>query len=236
MKKSSSELKALAKGLLAGHYGLLAGAFLLLCGFSAVISLLLQFVFTGGGTLSTALYFICILIVELLSTIFSVGYNKLALDISRGKDARLETLLFGFSHLPDRVILLTVLRGLLDFACVLPGILLLAAGITLHTIPLTLVGVLALIVGLVFATILDYMYSMVFYLYLDEPEKGVIQIMRESRTMMRGNKGRFFYLQISFIGLVLLCVLTCFIGYLWLMPYMSMTCVLFYRNLAGEIS
>lgn len=235
MKKSSSELKSLAKGLLSGHYGLLIGAALLYLGGSIVISLILDSVFRLNSVTSTILYFICSLIIGLLSTVFAVGYIKMVMDISRGQETSLSALLYGFSNQPDRIILLSLLTGLILSACMLPGILLILAA-SLSGIPLLMLpGILALLVGIVFAALLYYSYSMVFYLYLDAPEKGVIQLMRESRVMMRGNKGRYFYLQISFIGLALLSLLTCFIGYLWLLPYMEMTAVLFYRNLTGEI-
>lgn len=234
MKKSSSELKCVAKGLLAGHYGLLIGAALLYGGGSLVITMVLELVFQSDHSVNI-LYFICSLIVSLLSTIFTIGYEKMILEISRGREARLGDLLYGFSHQPDRIILLTILLSLVSLACMLPGSLLLAAGAVMKLIPLTLVGILALLTGTVFLFILSFGYSMVFLLYLDNPEKGVIQLMRESRTLMKGNKGRYFYLQISFIGLMLLSILTCFIGLLWLMPYMEMTSVLFYRNLLNEV-
>lgn len=234
MKKSSSELKCMAKGLLAGHYGLLIGAALLYGGGSLVITMVLELVFQSDHSFNI-LYFICSLIVSLLSTIFTIGYEKMILEISRGREARLGDLLYGFSHQPDRIILLTILLSLVSLACMLPGSLLLAAGAVMKLIPLTLVGILALLTGTVFLFILSFGYSMVFLLYLDNPEKGVIQLMRESRTLMKGNKGRYFYLQISFIGLMLLSILTCFIGLLWLMPYMEMTSVLFYRNLLNEV-
>ena len=59
--------------------------------------------------------------------------------------------------------------------------------------------------------------------------------MRESRQLMKGRPGAFFYLQISFFGLILLSLLTCYIGMLWLIPYMQMTSVLFYRSVLQEI-
>lgn len=234
MKKTSSELKCMAKGLLAGHYGLLIGAALLYGGGSLVITMVLELVFQSDHSFNI-LYFICSLIVSLLSTIFTIGYEKMILEISRGHEARLGDLLYGFSHQPDRIILLTILLSLVSLACMLPGSLLLAAGAIMKLIPLTLVGILALLAGTVFLFILSFGYSMVFLLYLDNPEKGVIQLMRESRTLMKGNKGRYFYLQISFIGLMLLSILTCFIGLFWLVPYMEMTSVLFYRNLLNEV-
>lgn len=234
MKKTSSELKCMAKGLLAGHYGLLIGAALLYGGGSLVITMVLELVFQSDHSFNI-LYFICSLIVSLLSTIFTIGYEKMILEISRGREARLGDLLYGFSHQPDRIILLTILLSLVSLACMLPGSLLLVAGAIMKLIPLTLVGILALLAGTVFLFILSFGYSMVFLLYLDNPEKGVIQLMRESRTLMKGNKGRYFYLQISFIGLMLLSILTCFIGLFWLVPYMEMTSVLFYRNLLNEV-
>lgn len=234
MKKTSSELKCMAKGLLAGHYGLLIGAALLYGGGSLVITMVLELVFQSDHSFNI-LYFICSLIVSLLSTIFTIGYEKMILEISRGREARLGDLLYGFSHQPDRIILLTILLSLVSLACMLPGSLLLAAGAIMKLIPLTLVGILALLAGTVFLFILSFGYSMVFLLYLDNPEKGVIQLMRESHTLMKGNKGRYFYLQISFIGLMLLSILTCFIGLFWLVPYMEMTSVLFYRNLLNEV-
>ncbi len=61
----------------------------------------------------------------------------------------------------------------------------------------------------------------------------MIQLMRESRQLMKRKRVRFFYLQISFFGLILLSLLTCYIGMLWLIPYMQMTSVLFYRTRAA---
>ena len=158
------------------------------------------------------LYLICTVIVSLLLTIFTTGYIKMLLNISRGQNALLGDLAYGFSHQPDRVILLVILTELIAAACVLPGILLLIIGVLANFLPVTVIGI-----------------------YLDAPEKGVIQLMRESRHLMKGHKIRLFYLGISFLGLILLSALTCFLGMFWLMPYMGMTSIQFYRNLLGEI-
>ena len=137
MKKTSSELKCMAKGLLAGHYGLLIGAALLYGGGSLVITMILELVFQADHSFNI-LYFICSLIVSLLSTIFTIGYEKMILEISRGREARLGDLLYGFSHQPDRIILLTILLSLVSLACMLPGSLLLAAGAIMKLSPLRL--------------------------------------------------------------------------------------------------
>lgn len=52
---------------------------------------------------------------------------------------------------------------------------------------------------------------------------------------MEGNLGRLFYIELSFIGLALLGLLSCGIGMLWVTPYMMQVSVNFYRSLTGEL-
>ena len=75
MKKSSSELKYMAKERLLGHYGLFIGAGLLIGGISVVVSLALNMVFPLNNTVSMTLYFISSLIVGLLSSLLIMGIS-----------------------------------------------------------------------------------------------------------------------------------------------------------------
>lgn len=47
-------------------------------------------------------------------------------------------------------------------------------------------------------------YSQTFYILADNPKKGVMQCIKESKKMMNGNKLRYFCLKLSFIGWTLL--------------------------------
>ena len=58
--------------------------------------------------------------------------------------------------------------------------------------------------------------------------------LRLSRRMMEGHKMQLFKLQLSFIGWILLNVLTLGIGMLWLMPYMMTTLAAFYQDVRNE--
>ena len=53
--------------------------------------------------------------------------------------------------------------------------------------------------------------------------------------MMRGNKWKFFCLNLSFIGWAFLCVFTFGIGLLWLMPYMENAFIAFYDIANGSL-
>lgn len=47
-------------------------------------------------------------------------------------------------------------------------------------------------------------YSQAFFILADDPNKGIRQCMNESKAMMKGNKGKYFLLSLSFIGWALL--------------------------------
>ena len=82
--------------------------------------------------------------------------------------------------------------------------------------------------------ILAFAYAMVPYILRDHPELSVTETLWTSRMMMKGHKWEFFVLELSFIGWALLCILTLFIGYLWLIPYMQMTIAKFYEKIRAE--
>ena len=66
-------------------------------------------------------------------------------------------------------------------------------------------------------------------------KQKAIQALKESVRIMRGKKGKLFYLQLSFIGIYLLGAIACGIGLLWVIPYMQVTMANFYRKITGEI-
>ena len=51
---------------------------------------------------------------------------------------------------------------------------------------------------------------------------------------MKGHKMDFFLLQLSFIGWIIVCILTCGIGLIWLLPYQSAAEAAFYNDLKAE--
>ncbi|MDR2194145.1 MAG: DUF975 family protein [Treponema sp.] len=74
-------------------------------------------------------------------------------------------------------------------------------------------------------------YSMAFFILYDNPEMKPNQALKESCRMMKGYRGKLFCLAFSFIGWLLLSVITLGIGLFWLYPYMCMSIANFYENL-----
>ena len=76
-----------------------------------------------------------------------------------------------------------------------------------------------------------FSYAMTPYILKDNPEMKNNAAIEESMRMMDGHKLELFMLDLSFIGWVILSILTCGIGLLWLIPYINMAHVNFYEDL-----
>jgi len=77
-------------------------------------------------------------------------------------------------------------------------------------------------------------YAMTPFILEDHPEMKNNEAIELSMKMMKGNKMRYFLLTLSFIGWILLGMITFCIGYLWIIPYMNSTYAGFYENLKSE--
>lgn len=105
-------------------------------------------------------------------------------------------------------------------------------GIIIKGIILTFLTVLIIIVGLIFfiipGIIATYVFSQAFYVLLDDNSKSVIECLKESKVIMKGNILNYIILEISFIPKIILGVLTLGIGFFWFLPQMQVATANFY--------
>ena len=85
------------------------------------------------------------------------------------------------------------------------------------------------------AIIVKYMYCMVPYLLHDYPELTPREAMKISREMMSGQKWNIFILDLTFIGWILLSILTAGLGVIFVEPYISTARAVFYEDLKAAI-
>ena len=128
-------------------------------------------------------------------------------------------------------------------------------GLYLYMLFFTILWALVFIVPGIIAAI---RYSQSFYVMVDHPEYSISQCVEESKMRMKGNKSKYFVLNLSFIGWVLLCsipsgivgaifrfsgntsiyfilALLAMTPYIWLGVYVSLTQVAFYEILVGNL-
>lgn len=81
---------------------------------------------------------------------------------------------------------------------------------------------------------MSYAYSMSWFILADNPDMPATEARKRSIAMMRGNKWRLFCLDFSFIGWMLLCILTLGILTFWIMPYVQTARAEFYQDLLAR--
>lgn len=74
-------------------------------------------------------------------------------------------------------------------------------------------------------------YSMAMYVLAENKGKNAMECINESKAMTEGHKMDLFLLGLSFMGWILLTIVTCGIAYIWVGPYMSTTFANAYRSL-----
>ena len=79
-----------------------------------------------------------------------------------------------------------------------------------------------------------YAYALTPYILIDNPDLSANQAINLSRKMMKGHKLDLFCLGLTFIGWVILSILTFGIGVLWLVPYMTSATSVFYLDVKAE--
>lgn len=149
-----------------------------------------------------------IFVLSILILPMSVGLVWAWVDLSRDKQVSFGHLIEPYKTMFGKSILTALIQGLLLFFWFL---LLIVPGI-----------------------IKSFSYMMTYYILRDDPDLSPLQVITKSRRMMDGHKGEAFVLGLSFIGWILLGIVTIGIGFIWIAPYMSVTYAHFYNTIRAE--
>jgi uncharacterized membrane protein len=209
-----------------------------------------------GGLVVYALILVVLAFIPFLGSAISfvisgplmVGVTLFYLNLARQKPAEISQLFDGFKVFGNAFVAYLLIM-LLILAWSLPAVVVgIAVGIGLVMAgvkgaaggDLAALGWMAVLVPLVFvalipAIIAQFRYSQTYYLLCDVPGIGPLVAIQRSTQMMVGNKWKLFCLQCRFIGWALLCIPTLGIGFLWLIPYMTVSMAAFYDDVKEGI-
>ena len=137
----------------------------------------------------------------------SVGMVMIYLDVTYGDNIDLAKLFKGFNMMGKSIalfLLMIIFIWLWSLLLIIPGI------------------------------IKSYSYSMAFYILAENPDMTAREALNESKLIMDGHKWELFVLQLSFILWILLCVVTCGIAMIYVLPYMQLTYTNFYHNIKRQ--
>ena len=242
--KSSSELKAQARGQLLGHYGTVIWAMML----AQILQLLVTDVVTSlidtSSTLGTVFYYAVTILTAILLGLFSVGQAYLFLKLACGQMISVSDIFYGFRKQVDKSLIVLTVITILTNLCTAPYTYFLNKLMTVNISSLSiqydwhfeyfLPFCIACTVGSIALIIVNLLFSQVFYLLLDFPDYSAKDLMLYAIRLMKGNMGRLFYIEVSFIPLFLLGVLSFGIGLLWITPYLNATLANFFLDLMEQ--
>lgn len=203
MEFTRAELKEQAKAQLKGN----VWKFFLV---TLIMSIILGF---AGAVVAAVLGRIDISLISTGSSIlqifvvppFTVGLLKVVLNMTYGDEPRIETIFEPFKTIYWKTVGLSLMIGIL----------------------VTLWSLLFLIPGI----IKGLSYSQAFYILLENPDKGVMECIDESKQIMNGRKWDLFVLQLSFILWIFLVMITLGIAMIYVQPYMLLTQTNFYHRI-----
>ncbi len=237
MDRTTAELKRLAREKLVGHWGLVIGAMLLLAllTFAALLPFEFLFFITGGGMVQFFTYLVAAMIISVISIIFKCGIIRMMLSFAKGQGAEIGMMFGEFTKRPDRYIIAALMLVGIEVLCALPGSLCWIVGLAQGSTLASGIGLALSLAGGVITILVGLRFNLVFILLVDDPQMGAVGAFRESSRLMDGNKGRMFYLYLSFLGLMFLCICSCGLGMVWVTPYMNQTIISFYLDVSGEL-
>lgn len=186
----------------------------------------------------------------------TLGYQRFQLNLMDEKDREVGVLFRYFKTCYGKSVVLYLLYNLITLAASLPmlagsAFVMLAAWNTNaasdHTAYIALLIVAMLVffitvaISVALLIVLKYRYAYCFMILAEYPEISVIDALRNSAVLMKGNKWRLFCLELSFIGwYLLLALVTCCtcgigsIGSIFLAPYVQASLAAFYDDIANR--
>jgi uncharacterized membrane protein/DNA-directed RNA polymerase subunit RPC12/RpoP len=233
---SNADLMARARGALSGNWGTAIG----LCVVQGILLIAISLV---GSIMSAAVPLIGNLVGNILQLLlappFVLGGVMFFIALNRG-EPDFSLLFRGFSRYWPAVganFLSSLIISLCVLLVMLPGIGILIYGVVTKNMPVSILGgVVAGVPGMFVAFLVTFTLAMTFYVLADNPSAGVITALKHSQLMMRGMKWKLFCLNFRFIGWTLLAMLSLFIGFLWLVPYIATATAAFYDDVKGRVS
>ena len=192
------------------HYMLVMLVYILL---TTGVTRAVNFLTDAAGIAEGVIAMFLNLLITLFTMVMVVGLADYALNLVRKKPAAVGNLFEGFTY-AGRAIGVRLLVAIYTFLWSMLGVIVVGAvagvGMLLaHEVPAVGIAllVIAYIALVVYMVVIALRYAMADFALVENPDGGVGAAIRRSVQMMKGNKGKFFVLNLSFIGWGLLIAL-----------------------------
>lgn len=214
------------------------------------IYLLLLLIFSYGPVFFNAPYLLSILLQSFINTILTYGLLSSFWNYSKGKDVKFyDFIIISFKNIKRSLLLFfhTAIRLAIPFLLTILSTILLGGSISgfniyqltsAETSPLLIViiiiSILLFILTYAFFFLKSLNYAVSTLIAIDQPDLNEKDCILKSKELMVGNRKKYIFLLLSFIGWFIVGIFTLLIGFLWIFPYLQMSLICFYEMLKDD--
>lgn len=236
MYREVKELKRLARINLQGNYMELIRAFVF-C--DIIVSLVeLPFLFMKNDVaLSTSnlIYYAAMILIEIASVVLTAGQFRLHLDMARTGKVHPAELFVPLKYHSNRFIFTQLILFGISALCMIPMGGAIAIVVFVEDISLYIVALLLALLSCGLMVYITLTFDLVYFVMNDHEELSMVDALKYAKNMITTHRKRYLYMQLSFLGMMLLVLLSMGIAQFWVHPYMLQTITLFYLDVKGEL-
>lgn len=242
--KKGYELKNTAKDKLEGKYGSSIRILLLSAFISWTVHLCIDSIgsSTVGGVYAktdsrtaaavvSVVFELLMLLANVMLGVMHAGITLYFLKIACNQPFFVRDLFYGYKTDSKKILIIAAAMVLCESLCVLPCQYLAENWLSTRESIWLLWTLAALFAGLCIYIPVSLGIGLSFYLMFDFPQNSGPQTLSLCWHTMKGHRKQLLLLGLSFLPLILLCILSFGIGFLWLQPYMQMTYTYFYLDM-----
>lgn len=234
-KLRSKELKRIARQNLTGNYQNMMGGFLLIVLISFVIdlpfSMLLDTVY--ATTAQKIMYYVAEILISLIMSVLQIGLIHMHIMLINRKPVRATDVFFCIKNHSDRffggAILYFVFSTIAQAPMIIARIFI---GLSYEKI-MTDIALIA--TSAILMIILSLALPLYYYVLITDEQLSVFKCLTKAVSLMKGNVLRLIYIELSFIGMFVLGILSLGIGFLWIEPYYQQTITCMYMEITGKL-
>lgn len=181
------------------------------------------------------IYYVAVILIGIASVVLTAGQYRIHLKVARTGEMHLSELFIPVKNHANQFILTELLLFVISIIAMLPmfgGLFLIytAQGFSDYILALAL-SIVSMILGIYISLTFDLVY----FVMIDDEHLSMMQALKYTKHMVNTHRKRYLYMQLSFLGMILLVGLSFGLGILWVQPYIVQTITLFYLDIKGEL-
>lgn len=222
----SRYLKGEGRNALLGHIGTVVGAnllyYVIVLAADGLVEALVPYTLFGV-VLSSLLS----IILGILFGVLEYGLISIYMNLQYGQLAKFTDLFAGFRENSNKIIIIEAILILIETACMLPATI---AGFFAAGTAGFVLSIVLLVAGFALAYYFGILFALSLYILLDYPDMAWMEVLKRSVSLMKGHKKHFLYLELSFLPLYLLSILTLGAAAVLVAAYEQSTLAAFYKG------